>query len=371
MGVLPISRRTVSCPASLDGAQQPKRRHGHHSRSLRLSRSRPPSLDTVYEARDTTIDPCPLQSEALGGGASSSELMGGPLLMRPPTWPPLRLLFRRHWLVRHAVLQAPGVGGGCPHLLLFEDASMDVLLEDVSLLAPLQLECLPAEGGHMRFTLSAARGAPVELAATSEEEQVRWMVALGDAVCPSSPVPSSPAAPSPSSVMHPDGPACHALERELPVAGGRVRLRRSKVSDHYTFQKMLSQDGDILVVEGLQRDTWSSYALKLVGRGSTAPSAGPPLAPAQVCALVDECLEAVYEGPNHVCLVMHWGTHERDAGHQLAAAVLEALRLLHELLPRRPANDEQHSIMLTAGDLRNLIERAAALDRLLQTHILF
>ena len=89
---------------------------------------------------------------------------------------------------------------------------------------------------------------------------------------------------------------------------------------------------------------------------------------AQVCSrLLGQCLEEVYEGANHVCIVMHWGTHELDAHHQLAASVLEALRLLRELVP--PAEVPAGDLMLQKADAQRLMMRAVELDCHLQSNL--
>ena len=62
------------------------------------------------------------------------------------------------------------------------------------------------------------------------------------------------------------------------------------------------------------------------------------------------------------------GTHELDAQHGLAALVLEALRVLHELLPTewRSPKGELH---LRAEDTRRLISRLLQLDLHLQANL--
>eukprot|EP00962_Isochrysis_galbana_P010352 scaffold2861_cov107-Isochrysis_galbana.AAC.2 len=77
----------------------------------------------------------------------------------------------------------------------------------------------------------------------------------------------------------------------------------------------------------------------------------------------------VYEGPKHVCLVMEWGTHERDPEHLLGAVVLEALRLLHELLPISPLLANGGGLMLCGEDARALIRRKLLLDWRLEANL--
>ena len=118
------------------------------------SRSQPPKLDTVYEAVcDNIVDAVPAQEEALAAGAL--EPMAGALRLRPlgfAGWA-VRLLLRRPWLDRYAVLQI-GSSGSPPHLLLFQNAAMEQLHEDILLQPPIQLYCLPSDNNLMRFALS-------------------------------------------------------------------------------------------------------------------------------------------------------------------------------------------------------------------------
>ena len=53
---------------------------------------------------------------------------------------------------------------------------MEQLSEELVLLSPLQLHCLPSEGTHSRFSLSARDAPPIELAAESEADRQRWML---------------------------------------------------------------------------------------------------------------------------------------------------------------------------------------------------
>jgi len=151
---------------------------------------------------------------------------------------------------------------------------------------------------------------------------------------------------------------------------GRVQLTSSKVADNYTMGKVLEQREDLIVVEGRHRKTLASHVLKIVStrgaksgafRSSGSLSAGG-------AELIGKCVEEVYEGPNHVCLVMKWGMHELDTQHRVAASVLEALRLLHELLPSNAFGDGNH-MRLHGSDARRLVQRVLTLDGLLQANL--
>jgi len=267
------------------------------------------------------------------------------------------------------LLPPNGVSEGPPRLQLFLTELMEQLSEELVLLAPLQLHCLPAEGPHIRFSLSACNAPPIELAADSEEERQRWMFVLGESMC------KAPPPPSPVSVATElPGELAGALGSPL---GGRVQLARSKVADNYTMGKVLAQGDDYMVVEGFNVHTHRSHALKLLSKSSTRftrrglfssfSGSGPHGLGPRVCSrLLAQCLDEVYEGANHVCIVMHWGTHELDVQHELACAVLEALRLLHELLPHTSPDD---GLMLRAEDTQRLIMRLLALDCHLQAHL--
>jgi len=279
-----------------------------------------------------------------------------------------RIFSRRPFHARFAVLlpaSAGGIAGGPPRLQLFLSDLMEQLSEELVLLSPLQLHCLPADGTLVRFSLSANNGPPIELAANSEEERQRWMFALGESVC-KAPPPASPV--TVSSELLPASPL------ESPAQGGRVQFGRAKVADNYTMGKVLAQGSDYMVVEGFNVRTHRSHALKLLAKDSARlqrrgwlQGGGPRSLGPRVCSrLLTQCLDEVYEGAHHVCLVMHWGTHELDAHHELACAVLEALRLLHELLP---SDTPQDGLMLRAQDTQRLMLRLLALDCHLQANL--
>ena len=356
------------------------------SRSSLVRRvSRPPSLNTVYEYRaDGAVDAVPAQEEAMLEQAEEGEQpMRGRLALRAgPSWLPARLLGRRAWASRYAVLQ-PAVAGACggggapPRLLLFLSDDMEALHEELLLIAPLQLQCLPFDGhaGHMRFTLSTADAPPIELAVQSEELRQQWVLALGESMqtpCPTPPrLPRSPLSLLASALSPPASPV------GLPSPGGKVQLVSCKVSDNYRMGKLLSQgENDVLVVEGVHLRTQQSHALKLVSKdskrmrrvGSDGVRLGSDAIRSRACSrLLGQCLEEVYEGPNHVCIVLRWGTHELDADHQLAVAVLEALRLLRELVPE--AELPPDGMMLPKADTQRLMLRAVALDCHLQSNL--
>jgi len=136
--------------------------------------------------------------------------------------------------------------------------------------------------------------------------------------CPSSP-PSS----------QPSSPAAKSPQGDWVSAGavGRVRLRRMKLADNYTMGRVLEQRENLIVVEGFHRKTYRSHALKIVSKSAVhvkqLKQGGGALAAGGACGpeLISQCIEEVYEGPNHACLVMKWGTHELDTEHRLAAAV--------------------------------------------------
>ena len=268
------------------------------------------------------------------------------------------------------------------------------LSEELVLLSPLQLHCLPAEGNHQyRFTLSAGDAPPVELAADSEEERQRWMFHIGESVC-------SPA-PSPPTVSPPGSPSSVRAAAPLgsPILGsptvfndsfwtessrssspgcvsdplqGPVRFACSRVADNYSMGKVLYQGDDYMIVEGLHLTTHRSHVLKLLSKQSprfrrSRDISKRGLGPRVCYRLLSQCIEEVYEGPNHVAMVMHWGTHELDAHHDLSAAVLEALRLLRELLP--PSELPREGLKLGAMDTQKLMARLFALDSHLQANL--
>jgi len=317
----------------------------------------------------------------------------GRLYLRQTGIFPVRFFGRSSFLPRYAVL-SPSSTGGPPRLQLYLSEAMEQLSEELILFSPLQLHCLPAEGngGHSRFSLSAGDAPAVELAADSEEERQRWMFSLGESVCtpPISPATSpgsSSGTGSPTSTRKAD-----ALKAEMlgsPVLAspsifssfvgssssdlsGRVQLGRSRVADNYSMGKVFAQGDDYMVVEGLHLATHRSHALKLLSKQSprfrsSRDRGGRGLGPRVCCRLLAQCIEEVYEGPNHVAMVMHWGTHELDCHHDLSIAVLEALRLLRELLP--PEELPPEGLMLGAADTQKLMARLFALDSHLQANL--
>ena len=111
-----------------------------------------------------------------------------------------------------------------------------------------------------------------------------------------------------------------------------------------------------MIVEGLHLLSSQSVALKLVSKGFARLGVDREKSQALVRSqLLGQCLEEVYEGPNHVCIAMRWGTHELDAHHQLAASVLEALRLLRELVPASELPKD--GLMLRKADTQRLMLR--------------
>lgn len=317
--------------------------------------SRPPSLNTVYEWGGE-VDAVPCTEKAMQAKAAPSELaMRGHVLLRVgPQWLPHRWLGRRAWAPRYAVLHPASGSCAPPRLLLFHDSTMKQLHEEVLLLAPLQLHCLESDGSpshQLRFSISSGNDSPVELAASSEDERQQWIFALGE---------SAYYCPSPTSVLSP------------PLVGGwdtgKIELLKSKVSDNYRMGKVLAQGIDFLVVEGVHLQTKQSRALKLICKSSARFRLGDEPLRTRVCSnTLSSCLEEVYEGPNHVCVVMRWGMHELDGQHTLAAAVLEATRLLRELVPSDELPAE--GLMLRKCDAQRLISRATALDCHLQSNL--
>lgn len=282
---------------------------------------------------------------------------------------------------------------------------MEQLCEELILYSPVQLHCLPSDGKeHSRFSLSAGNAPPIELAADSDEERQRWMLLLGESVCPpcitptdcpspgggdsrsssTSSLASAATAPgSPKSICWPDVDA-ELLGGSSPklcsprlfssssasTLKGRVQLASSRVADNYSMGKVLAQGDDYMIVEGLHLDTHRSHALKLLSKQSPrfrTRNGRCSLGPRYCCQLLAQCIEEVYEGPNHVAMVMHWGTHELDSHHDVSIAVLEALRLLRELLP--PSELPKEGLKLGAEDLQKLMARLFAIDSHLQANL--
>ena len=125
-----------------------------------------------------------LANQEDGRGAAYAR-QRGPLLLREK-WSLVRLVTKRAWLARYAVLQ-PATGRTPPRLQLFagdsrEEAS-EKLTEELHLVPPLRLHCVPSEAApshahahaapRFSFALIAADGIPIELAAPSDDERQR------------------------------------------------------------------------------------------------------------------------------------------------------------------------------------------------------
>ena len=322
--------------------------------SLRRSLSKPPSLSTVWEwdGRDL-VDSVPSTDDVMTElTPTADDPMRGLLAVRSG-FPWLGFLGRRAWASRYAVLQ-PATSSAPPRLLLYQSGAMDELHEELLLLAPLELECLPAdttaEPSRSRFTLSSGGCSPIELSAPSDDQRMRWIYFLGESMLPPSPAPPSPPLGAPSS------------------ATGRVQLLSGRVSDHYRMGKLLVETEDYLIIEGHNLQTGQSHSLKLLHKHSSSFKLGRDGLQARACSrLLGQCLEELYEGPNHVCIVMRWGAHELDDQHLLAAAVLEALRLLREVTPE--AELPKDGLMLQRADAHRLLGRAVALDSHLRSNL--
>ena len=181
---------------------------------------------------------------------------------------------------------------------------------------------------------------------------------------------------------------------------GQVSFAPGKVSEKYRMGRVLAQGEDYLVVLGqhlqvatqepprptppssraprlsradrlpatLLPQTGQSHALKLLSKHSKRLRLGQQGTQARTCSrLLGQCLEELYEGPNHVCLVMRWGSHELDERHELSASVLEALRLLREVVP--DADLPPGGLVLSKADAQRLLLRAVALDCHLQSNL--
>jgi len=293
---------------------------------------------------------------------AQSEPMRGPLALRSaPSW--FRYFGRRVWTSRYAVLQ-PATASSPPRLLLFLSESMDELHEELLLLSPVQLDCLANDGTtghgqHANFTLSSAGAAPIELSAPSDDERQQWIFHLGESMLPSpaSSTSSSPVLGAPAAAILPS-----------QSLNGQVSFAPGKVSEKYRMGRVLAQGEDYLVVLGQHLQTGQSHALKLLSKHSKRLRLGQQGTQARTCSrLLGQCLEELYEGPNHVCLVMRWGSHELDERHELSASVLEALRLLREVVP--DADLPPGGLVLSKADAQRLLLRAVALDCHLQSNL--
>lgn len=369
------------------------------------SASRRPSLDTVWEAVCEGLTGVPVAGANQAGGLSTDDdtmlHMNGPLSIRLPLWGPINHFVRRPWRERFGVLIIEHDQPPCV-LLFAGDQAKAQLQEEIQLLPPLQLHCIAGDESASKrsiFSLSSGGLSPMEFGVATEELRAQWMWALAESM-------SCSARPSPERSLV----ACTELE-------GGLRLMKARVADSYRMGKVLASGTDFMVVEGVHLATARSHALKLLNKSSDCfhtnirraldkadisdgklfswrPSSlmakalgGESITRKLNChsdqhavggkggglwhELRKLCgyLGDVYEGPKHVCLVMEWGTHERDPEHLLSAVVLQALRLLHELLPISPLLANGGGLMLCAEDVRALIRRTLLLDWRLQANL--
>lgn len=80
----------------------------------------------------------------------------------------------------------------------------------------------------------------------------------------------------------------------------------------------------------------------------------------------------MFTHPNYICIVMKWGMHEVDASHQISASIIDAIRLLNELLPHTRSRSEQRRLqhLRMSGDvLQKLLLRVACLDAHLKSSL--
>jgi hypothetical protein len=266
------------------------------------------------------------------------------------------------WVSRFAVLYERS-SHGPPRLIFFTSDSTEQLAEEISLRQPLEVSavptsdacgCAPAFGSLLR--LSSGGGPPLEFALSSEEERLSWIWALGESACQrSQPVPAgAPPLPKSWAGLSADG------------SGGLM----GHVAEQYAMGKILLAGEDYMVVEGIHQRTHASHALKLVCKSSRAelkPARDAGHGAGACWQQLSHCVGDVFEMPSHVCMVMPWGTHELDSQHGLAALVLEALRVLHELLPSAAA--PKGELHLCAEDARRLISRLLQLDLHLQANL--
>lgn len=150
-----------------------------------------------------------------------------------------------------------------------------------------------------------------------------------------------------------------------------LQLRSGKLDDHYMLKRELHAGAHYQVMEGISRTTQHNVSLKLVSRGAAArlkrAHASARLDPMQVLYLVSSFVDDVFASKRHVVLCMKWGSHEVDATHQLSCLVLNALDLLHELLPA--ADVPTPNLHLQRADLQRVLLRTMALDAFLQDHL--
>lgn len=144
--------------------------------------SKPPSLSTVWEWQGEEMVAAVPSTDDVMHELSPDEPMRGPLALRTgPSF--LRLFGRRSWSPRYALLQ-PATAASNARLLLFSSEAMEELHEELLLLPPLHLQCLPADSAVgpslARFSVSIAGGTPIELAAQSDEQRQRWIFLIGE-----------------------------------------------------------------------------------------------------------------------------------------------------------------------------------------------
>ena len=151
-----------------------------------------------------------------------------------------------------------------------------------------------------------------------------------------------------------------------------LRLSAGALEDHYVLKRELMSAAHYEVVEGVKRDTHKNYSLKIVrwrnaARLSAAATAGARLDPMRAFYLISSFVDEVFSEPNQITLCMKWGSHEVDVSHQLSCIILNALKLLRELLP---PNDQQSAcVRLQRTDLQRVLLRTMALDAFLEHHM--
>ena len=158
----------------------------------------------------------------------------------------------------------------------------------------------------------------------------------------------------------------NAAEESLRQDAVPLRLRAELLEQTYTVKKEIESGRNWRVMEGIQQATHKNFSLKFVPTRSGRLRASGALDPLQLCYLICAFVDDVYFHPEYVCICMKWGMHEVDASHQLSAWVIDALRLIRELLPDAAACGYMR---VTSDELQSLLLRTSCLDLYLQRNL--
>mmetsp|Transcript_62444 Transcript_62444/g.103882 ORF Transcript_62444/g.103882 Transcript_62444/m.103882 type:complete len:276 (+) Transcript_62444:54-881(+) len=162
-----------------------------------------------------------------------------------------------------------------------------------------------------------------------------------------------------------------AMQHNLTQDTLPLRLQEGLVEERFMMRRELIASRGYKVVEGVEKTTLRNFALKIVHTGKCVWRGNKSLDLMQALHLIASFVDEVFCHPNYVCICMKWGMHEVDSSNQLSAWIVDASRLLAELLHGQQPRSSRHSLYLrvSAHELQRLLLRTACLDLYLNNNL--